>query len=243
MRKLLYRSSLLLAVLGAVLFSSMLISRSASAQAANASGDIVVQTIPGPTVAQKLTTRTKSSWPWYVTRGSGAMAAVFLVILMLSGIGLVTGYTFRFLEPLTAWASHRALGLAFAVSVLIHMFSLLFDHFAPFNIWQILVPWLSDYKPLNLFGFHLGSLYVALGVLSFYMVILITITSLLWVEKKPYLWKIVHLLSYAVLLFVFIHALYLGTDLTDGVLRWLWILAGAGLVYAVIHRLRRAKTT
>lgn len=243
MRKFLTRYRLLWLVLGVVLLSPLCISKPALAQSKNASGDIVVQTIPGPTVADKLTARTKASWPWYVARGSGMAAAIFLVILMLSGIGLVTGHTFRFLEPLTAWASHRALGIAFSISVLLHMFSLLFDHFSPFNIWQLLVPWMSKYRPVSIFGFHLGSLYVALGVLAFYMIILITITSLFWVEKKPYLWKISHLLSYIVILLVFVHALYLGTDVTHGLLRWLWITLGVGIALASILRLWRAKTT
>lgn len=206
------------------------------------SGSIVVQTIPGPTVAQKLTDRTKTSWSWYVTRGSGLIAAVSLVVLMLSGMGLVTGFTFRFLEPLTAWASHRALGIIFGISVLIHMVSLLFDHFVPFNVLQLLVPWLSNYKPVTVFGLQLGSLYVALGVLAFYGVALVVISSLLWVEKKPYIWKLTHLLSYLVILFVFIHALYLGTDLTHGILRWLWIATGVGIVGVALYRLWRAKT-
>lgn len=171
------------------------------------------------------------------------VAAVLLVILMMSGIGQVTGYTFRFLDPLTAWASHRALGIAFGVSVLTHIFSLLFDNFVHFSFWQLLIPWHSNYKPVTLFGFHLGSLYVALGVLAFYGAALVVISSLLWVEKKPYLWKLIHLLNYLVILFVFIHALYLGTDLMHGILRWLWIVLGITIVFAVIHRLWRAKTT
>lgn len=210
--------------------------------AASSGGNIIVQTIPGPTVAQKLADRAKTSWPWYVARGSGLIAAAALIILLLSGIGQVTGYTYRFLDPLTAWASHRALGIAFGVSVIIHMVSLLFDHFVPFNVLQILVPWLSNYKPVTLLGFHLGSLWVALGVLAFYGVMLVIITSLIWVEKKPYTWKLFHLLTYVIVLFVFVHALYLGTDLMHGFYRWLWIALGVIVAIAVLHRLWRAKT-
>lgn len=229
-------------VLSMSLLAGVLLGRPAIVRAETTSGDIVVQTIPGPTVAQKLTARTKTSWSWYISRGSGLVAAVALVVLMLSGIGLVTGYTFRFLEPLTAWASHRALGLVFGVSVLVHILSLLFDHFVPFNLLQLLVPWLSSYKPVTIIGLHLGSLWVALGVLAFYGAFAVVITSLLWVEKKPYIWKLIHLLSYMIILFVFIHALYLGTDLMHGVLRWLWIMSGVGIGVAVLHRLWRAKT-
>jgi len=209
---------------------------------ANATGNIVVQNIPGPSVAQQLTTRALTSWPWYLVRASGIIAAISLVILMLSGIGSVTGHTFRFLEPITAWASHKALGIVFGISVLIHMIGLLFDHFVPFDIPSLLVPWLSNYKPVTIFGMQLGSLFVALGVLAFYGVALVVISSLLWIEKKPFLWKIAHLLSYVVMIFVFIHALYLGTDLSTGIWRWLWIAIGGGVAIAVVARLWRAKT-
>jgi len=237
MRKLFY-----LFIIGIVLACGLVFSEQSLAKPNNTSGNVIVQTIPGPTVAEKLTTRTKSSWSWYITRGSGMVAGVSLIILILSGIGQVTGYTFKFLEPITAWASHRALGIAFGVSVCLHIFSLLFDHFIKFSFLQLLIPWLSNYKPVSIFGFHLGSLYIALGVLSFYGVIIVVISSLLWIEKKPYIWKLIHLLSYIIMLFVFIHALYLGTDLMSGILRWLWILFGVGVVVAVVHRLWRAKT-
>jgi len=228
----------------AVLAASMTLLSAGSAVLAQTPqfADVVVQDVPGPTVAQKFTARAKTSWPWFVARGSGMVAAVALVLLMLSGIGQITGDTFRFLEPLTAWASHRALGITFGVSVLVHMVTLLFDTFVPFNILQLLVPWLSSYRPVTLFGAHLGSLYVALGVLSFYGVAIVVITSLLWVEKKPYLWKWIHLTSYLLMVFVFVHALYLGTDLAHGILRLLWIALACAIGLAALYRLWRAKT-
>ncbi len=83
---------------------------------------------------------------------------------------------------------------------------------------------------------------MALGVLAFYGVAVIIITSLVWVDKKPHTWKIFHLLSYLVLLFVFVHALYLGTDLASGVLRLVWIAVGLLTALAILYRLWRAKT-
>lgn len=237
MRKFLLIAISLIGMLGFIVFSAKITS------AADDSGSIVVQSIPGPTVAEKLGARAESSWPWYLTRASGIIAAAALIILMLSGIGQVTGYTFRFLDPLTSWASHRALGLAFGVSVLVHIFSLLFDHFIKFDIFDVLVPWSASYKPVTIWGLKLGSLYVALGVLSFYLAALLTFTSWVWIEKKPSIWKWTHLLSYIIIFFVFIHALFLGTDLTHGILRWVWIGLGAGVVLASLQRLWRVKTT
>jgi hypothetical protein len=202
----------------------------------------VISTVLGSTLAQSVINRTISSWPWYVVRGSGLVAAVSLIILLLSGVGFITGQTFKFLEPITAWASHRALGIVFGISILIHMAGLLLDHFVPFNLINVLIPWSSSYKPVIIFGVNLGSLYVSLGVMAFYMVVLITIYSLLWIDKKPYSWKLTHLLSYVVFVFVFIHALYLGTDLAGGLLRLVWIAMGIIVSIAIIIRLRRART-
>ena len=235
----------LIAIIAVVFFSTFLVlqaSPSVMAQSSNSSGNIVVQTIPGQTLAQNVAQRAKNSWPWYIVRGSGFVAAFCLVILMVSGVGLVTGYTFKFLEPLTAWASHRALGIVMAIALLVHMLGLLFDHFVPFDIMSLLVPWISNYKPVTIFGLHLGSLFVALGVLSFYGTVLVVLTSLLWVEKKKRLWKLTHLLSYIVMAFVFVHALFLGTDLAGGPLRLIWIALAICLAAVFLHRLWRAKT-
>lgn len=210
--------------------------------ASSSASNIVVERSEGSSVIEGLENRVETSWPWYLTRASGLVAALCLVILMLSGIGLVTGHTFSILEPITAWASHRALGIAFGVSVLLHIGALYFDSFVPFSIPSLLVPFLSDFKPTTVFGVSVGSLYVALGVLSLYMVAAVIITSLLWVEKKPKLWKWTHLLSYLTILFVFVHGLYLGTDLASGPLRWGWIGVAVLLLYASLARLWRAGT-
>lgn len=206
-------------------------------------GTTSVKTIQGESLSNLVTTRAKNSWPWYIVRASGLVAGVTLIILILSGIGSVTGHTFRFLEPLTAWATHRALGIVFVVTTIIHMVGLLFDHFVSFDLLSILVPWVSDYKPVTLFGLQLGSLYVAFGVLAFYGALAILLTSLFWVDKKPKVWKALHISSYVVIAFVFLHGLFLGTDTATGIIRLLWVLGGILVVLAALARLRRVGTT
>ena len=199
-------------------------------------------TSTSPSVAQQAAERIKSSWPWYIVRAAGIIAAISLVLLLLSGVGQITGYTFRLVEPITAWATHRALGLVFMGSVFVHILALLFDKFVTFNIWQVLIPFVSPYRPVTLFGRNFGSLYVALGVLSFYLMLTIVITSLVWIDKKPHTWKLLHFFSYLTMIFVFLHALYIGTDLAVGWLKVVWIVLGIIIAGATILRLWRAKT-
>lgn len=211
--------------------------------AATDNAQVSVKAIPGETLTDVIAKRTKSSWPWFVIRASGLVAGVSLVVLMLSGIGSVTGHTFRWLEPLTAWATHRALGIMLAISIVFHVMTLLFDKFTPFGVIDILVPWASPYKTLTLFGINLGSLFVALGILALYGSLAIVVTSLFWIDTKQKLWKFHHIASYAVMGAVFIHALFLGTDTSDGLGRIAWIVAGIAVFIAVIARLKRTGTT
>ena len=215
-------------------------STTASITADAGTPDILVPAVQGPTASQRLITRARASWPWYITRAAGLVAATSMILLMLSGIGLITGATFKLLEPLTAWATHRALGLVFGVSVVIHIVALLFDRFVPFTIAQALVPFASNYRSVTIAGHHLGSLYVAFGIFSLYAILAIIISSLLWIDKKSHLWKAMHFLSYLVAIFVFFHVLYLGTDLAHGVFRVLWIIFGTGTAIAILYRLGRA---
>ncbi len=206
------------------------------------SPDILVPAVQGPSVGSRLSSRAKTSWPWYITRASGLIAALALFTLILSGVGMITGYTFRLLEPLTAWATHRAVGIVFAVSVLIHGIALLFDHFVPFSVIQVLVPFASKYREVTIAGHNFGSLWVALGIFASYALLALVLTSLLWMDKKPHRWKSFHYLAYLIAVLVFFHALNLGTDLMHGIFRTLWIIMGLVIAIAIIFRLRRARS-
>ncbi len=209
---------------------------------ATSSTDITISPVQGPGVGKKLQTRAISVWPWYITRASGIVAVALLLLLIISGIGLVTGYTFKFFEPLNAWAVHKALGMSLIVAAAIHGFVLLFDTYVKFSITQILFPFASNYRPVTINGIHLGTLWVSLGIFAFYGLAAIIISSLFWIDKKPKIWKLIHILSYLVAIMIFFHGLYLGTDLTHGLFRTIWIVFGIIVFGAVIVRIRRARS-
>ncbi len=193
-------------------------------------------------VASASLDKLEKSWSWYVSRASGLLAALLLVLLVMSGVGLLTGQTYRILEPLPAWAAHRAIGLAFVAMVAIHGFVLLFDQFVGFSLVDILVPFAADYKPVIIGGVQFGSLYLALGIVAFYAILAIVATSIWWINRKQKQWRLVHYASYFVLAAVAVHGLLLGTDLKGGVLRFLWFAAGLVLAVSIIQRIRRAHT-
>ncbi len=231
-------------ILGLLALSVLLYAQAplAYASVSNQTPDISVSPIQGPSVSKKLETRAVKSWPWYITRASGIVAVALLLCLILSGIGLVTGYTFKFFEPLTAWAVHKALGLTMIVCVAIHGLALLFDTYVPFSIAQLLFPFASGYKPAVLFGIKFGTIWVALGIFAFYGLMAIIISSLLIIDKKPKTWKYIHILSYLVAIMIYFHGLYLGSDLTHGIFRTVWIMFGIIVFLAAIFRIARSRS-
>ncbi len=193
---------------------------------------------------QVVSQRIGSSWPWYIIRAAGFISAGLIVLLMLSGIGQVTGLTYRFLEPVKAWALHKAMAIALCVSVAVHVGFLLIDHYVKFSLVQLFVPFLNRYNNhTQLLGLPLGWAAIAFGILAMYGVAIIVLSSLGWIDTKKGAWRKLHYLSYVVAVFVFLHALYAGSDVQYGTFRAFWILLGLIVVGSIVMRLWRAGTT
>lgn len=186
--------------------------------------------------------RVSSSWPWYVIRGSGFTAAGLLILLMLSGIGQVTGILYRFVEPIKAWAVHKAMAIALLLAIAVHGSFLLLDKFLPFSLGQILIPLNSTYNNNTmLWGLPLKALAVAFGIIAMYIIMIVVASSLGWIDTKTRRWRNLHYLNYVVILLVFLHALYAGSDLRYGIFREAWTAMFFVLLLAVFVRLWRVK--
>lgn len=184
-----------------------------------------------------------ASWPWYLVRGSGFTAAALLILLMISGIGQVTGLTYKVLEPVKAWAVHKAMALALCGVIVVHVIGILIDKFVSFSLLQVLVPFQTSYtNGSRILGVSFGPWAVSLGILAMYGVVIIVATSLGWIDTHKRTWRWLHYLGYFVMLAAFLHGLSVGTDLRYGTFRAVWIGALLVVLLAVISRLARAGT-
>ena len=191
-------------------------------------------------LASTTTTRITTSWPWYLTRASGLVAAGLLILLMITGISMFTGYQFKIMEPLKSWTNHRTLGIAFSIAASVHVLSLLFDKYITFTIVQVFVPFTSQYKHVHIGSIGIGSFGVALGVISMYLVVAIVITSINRImTKRQTVWRWTHYLSYLVIGFIFLHSIMIGTDLKNGLWRWVWVGLNVVILGFIGLRLRR----
>lgn len=193
--------------------------------------------------ASAATARVAASWPWYVIRAAGFVAAGLLFLLILSGIFQVTGLMYKIVEPVKAWAIHKALALALCGAIAVHVGFLLIDKFLPFTLAQAFVPFVSHYSNhTKLLGLSVDAIAVALGILAAYCIAIVVASSLGWIDSKRGLWRKLHYLNYFVVIAVFVHALGAGSDLKYGSFRSAWIFVGVILAGCIFIRLWRAGT-
>jgi len=191
-----------------------------------------VDSYPGakmaPLVAEQAVSQAKEvPLPWYVSRASGLVAFLLLYISIFLGLTLRVPLLRKIFSPVYSmkihcWISVQALFFAF-----IHAISLIFDKWLGFRLVDLFVPFASKYQP-NL---------TALGVLGFYLMIIMIATSYGKKFISHKIWRGVHFANIVLYIIVFIHALYLGTDLKIELFRNIFILANAGLVFLMLYNI------
>ena len=151
---------------------------------------------------------------WYTARASGIVAWVLVTASVLWGLALSSRLTRR---PKPAWVLdlHRFLGGASVVFVGVHLLALSLDQYVGFGPDDLFVPMASVWKP--------GA--VAWGIVAFYLLVAVEVTSLLMRRLPRKLWRAVHLTSFAVFGGTTVHALLAGTDANEVAVQWLALLS------------------
>jgi len=168
---------------------------------------------------------------WYLSRASGMVAWLVLAITCLWGILLIT----RMLKPADrpAWLLdlHRYLGVLSLVTVGAHMATLIGDNYVYFGWRELLLPNASKWRT--------GA--INWGIIAFYMLVVVQVTSWImkWLPKK--LWHTVHLLSYVLFILVTIHGFKAGSDSTNMVFFTTAVAGLAILAFTLVARVLQGK--
>ena len=166
---------------------------------------------------------------WYVSRSSGTVAWVLVLVTCAWGILLATRLFRGWDRPAWLLDLHRWLGSLLVASTALHMVALIGDNYTHFTASHLFVPFASTWKP--------GA--VALGVVSFWMLAAVQVTS--WMMKKlpKKAWRAVHMLSYLAFIMVTWHAIAAGTDASS---RWYGALTVAMVALATAFATARLIT-
>lgn len=148
-------------------------------------------------------------WAWYAARSGGLLAFLLLYLSVFLGLAIRTPILKKIIKPVYSCRPHCWISLQALIFAFLHGFSLIFDKYLGFGLKDVFIPWSSKFSP-NL---------LALGIIGFYLIIVLVISSYLRKFIPNGIWRFLHSLNVILYIFVLIHALYLGTDLKVPVLR------------------------
>jgi predicted ferric reductase len=167
---------------------------------------------------------------WYTSRAAGIVAWVLLSSSVIAGMSISTRDSRRL--P-TGWPIdlHRFLSALSLVFLGVHMAALVPDNFVEFGWVELLVPFASTWRPWA----------VALGVVAFWLVVAVELTSLIRRRLPTRLWRAVHLLSFLVWLSSTIHLFLAGTDVGSFAFRVIQVCVIAAVSSLFVRRVAVAR--
>lgn len=141
---------------------------------------------------------------WFVTRSAGIIAYLLLWLSTAWGLAVPSKLLAPVLEGGYTFDFHQFISLLALGFVSLHIGVLLIDRYLPYSTWQVLIPFLSPYRPV----------WVGIGVISLYIILLVTITFYLRSRIGMQNFRVIHYLSLAGYLGVTLHGFFAGTDST-----------------------------
>jgi predicted ferric reductase len=168
---------------------------------------------------------------WYITRAAGWVAYFLLWFSTVWGLAIPTKFFERFLSPTFAVDFHEYISLLSIGFVILHVSVLMIDQYLPFSLAQILIPFISPYHPV----------WVGLGVLGFYLTLLVTITFYLRKRIGQKKFKAIHTLSLVGYLGVVLHAFFAGSDSSLRAVQFIYISTFMVIVFLTAYWLINAR--
>ena len=139
---------------------------------------------------------------WFVARATGLVAYVLLSVAVIGGLLLSTRLMGRRPPPDWMLDWHRFVSGLGVIFTALHLVSLLVDDYIEFRLVDLLVPFVSGWRPVP----------VAWGVLALYLALAVEVTSLLRQRMSLVWWRRVHYLSLPLFVLATVHLLTAGAD-------------------------------
>lgn len=162
---------------------------------------------------------------WYLTRSSALVGYFLLWISIFLGLAIKTPILKRIIKPAYSYKIHCWISLQALIFALIHGLSLLGDKYVNFNLGNIFIPFYPQEGVIVNFEF------LALGIISFYIMTILVVTSYFKDSIPHSVWRGLHFLSIGLFIIAFVHALYLGTDMKNDTVRAVFIYANGFLAF------------
>jgi predicted ferric reductase len=167
---------------------------------------------------------------WMVIRGSGIIAFLLLAGSTVWGLLISTKVLGRAVRAKGVTWFHESLGIASLVATGVHMFVLFNHDFISFGYKDLFIPGASSWRPLA----------VALGVVAFYAMVVITTSFYVkrWIGQRA--WRAIHMLTFGTFLSAGLHGALSGTDTSNPVVMGMYVGSLAIVAMLLIIRIVQA---
>ncbi|MDA2994269.1 MAG: ferric reductase-like transmembrane domain-containing protein [Actinomycetota bacterium] len=180
---------------------------------------------------------------WYLSRSTGIVALVLLVLSFTWGILLSTRALREVDRPAWLLATHSWLSGTSLAMVVIHVISLMLDEWVRFTVRDVLVPGSATWQGAS----RTAEIGTAIGVYGFYLLLLVQMTSLFRKRISRRVWLGIHRASFPLVFGLLLHAGWAGTDTSNRVYQAgaivMAMTAGAASVIRVISPSRAKRQT
>lgn len=167
---------------------------------------------------------------WFIIRGSGLAAYAMLGIATVWGLLISTKVMGRAVKAKGMSWFHESIGLAALVATGVHMVALGLDEFVEFGPRELFVPGASSWQPLA----------VALGVMGFYGVALVSLSFYAkgWIGQSA--WRAIHFSAFGTFVAVTAHGVMAGTDSGNPVVSAMYLGFSVAVLVLLIIRIATA---
>ncbi len=139
---------------------------------------------------------------WYITRAAGMTAYLLFWLSTAWGLAVSSKILDNLLHRSFTYEFHQFLSLLAIGFTGLHIVVLMFDRYLPYSLAQVLVPFISPYRPF----------WVGLGVIGLYLTLLVTITFYMRGRIGMKAFRVIHVFSLLAFLGVLVHSVMSGTD-------------------------------
>ncbi|MFA6160124.1 MAG: hypothetical protein WC678_03495 [Parcubacteria group bacterium] len=191
-----------------------------------------------PSIAEAYSANLKEievPWGWYLTRVSALIGFFILYLSIFFGIAIRNPLLRKMISPIYSLDIHGWISLQALLFALLHGVSLLFDKFLAFNLANVFVPFFPLSESATKAGVQ--PLYLAMGVVSFYLMLVLVVSSYLRKFINFRVWRFIHFFNLLLWIFVILHALQLGTDMKNVIVRNIFIYANVFLMFLFVVNL------
>jgi len=163
---------------------------------------------------------------WFMSRAAGIVGWVLLSCSVILGLSMSARRT-RSLP--TGWPLdlHRFISMLSIVFLGVHLAALVPDTFVEFGLAELFIPMASSWNPDA----------VAWGVVAFWLLVAVEVTSLLRARIPHRLWRGVHMLSFVVWISGTVHLFLAGTDASHWAFRIVQVVVIGIVVLLFLARL------